>query len=402
MNMQRSEFELNVAANSTSSRFGVLARIDVSQFTLFIELLVIFGLFAALTHGVFLESRNLSNLLMQSVTFALIVIPMVFVMVEGHIDLSVGSVVGFLGTVAATMQVNLGMSTLVTIAATIAIGVLVGLWHGYWVAYRQLPSFIVTLTGLLIFKGLNLLIGNGAAIGPVSDSFAVLGSGYLPSIVFENDTTLYLAALAALAVVAFSLRTRRSKMAHGLRVAPLRTDIVFMLAWIVTIAIIGGVLFSYRGISYAGLLLVVLAAAFSFAADNTRLGRYVYAIGGNKDAARLSGVNTRRTTMIVFLIMGFMTSVASIVFLGRVAQATALAGVNFEFTVITGAIVGGVSTLGGQGRIVGAIIGTILIASLDNGMSLLNLGTTYQYLAKGLVLLLAVAIDVGSRNKSPA
>lgn len=375
-----------------------LVRRQATQFTLVIELVVIFVLFQITTDGVFLTSRNLSNLLMQSVTFALIAIPMVLVMVQGHIDLSVGSVLGFLGTAAATFQVDLGLPTVPAVALTLVLGILVGLWHGYWVAYRNMPAFIVTLTGLLVFKGLNLLVGDGASVGPVSDSFGEIGSGYLPDLFFGNDTTLYVAALIAVLLLVLTFRGRRSRLRYGLDTRSVPVEALRLGAAIAGIAAVAGVLFSYRGLSYPILLLIVVAAAMNFIADNTAFGRHVYAIGGNKEAAGLSGVDIPRTTMKVFFLMGLLTAVASVVFLGRVGEATALSGVNFEFTVITGCIVGGVSTLGGHGRIVGAIIGTILMASLDNGMSLLNLGTTWQFIAKGLVLLFAVAIDVMSRK----
>lgn len=382
---------------ATLARF---VRGNFFQFTLLIELLLIFALFAILTNGTFVSPRNLSNLLMQSVTFALIAIPMVLVMVQGHIDLSVGSVIGFLGTAAATMQVVLGWGTMETIIGTLILGVAVGLWHGLWVALFNLPAFIVTLTGMLIFKGLNLLVGNGAAIGPVSPSFAAVGNGFLPSVFFEFDTTLLIAVGAAAALIAVTISRRRSQLSYGLPTRPWWQDSLRLFLMLAAITVITAILMSYRGISWAMLLLLGAAALFTFVADGTPLGRYVYAIGGNLEAARLSGVSLKRTTIMVFLVMGLLSGLASIVFLGRVGQATALTGTGFEFTVITGCIVGGVSTLGGHGRILGAIIGTILMASLDNGMSLLNLGTTYQYIVKGLVLLFAVALDVASRRKT--
>ncbi|MDR1238207.1 MAG: hypothetical protein LBK28_08190 [Propionibacteriaceae bacterium] len=298
------------------------------------------------------------------------------------------------------MQVVLGWSTLATILGTLVLGVAVGLWHGAWVAIFNLPAFIVTLTGMLIFKGLNLLVGNGAAIGPVSGSFAQLGNGYLPSWFFRGDTTVLVAVVAGVALIVVALRKRASRRAYGLSVRSWRIEAARLVLLVGGISGVTVVLISYRGISWAMLLLLLAAAVFSFVADGTPLGRHVYAIGGNREAARLSGVSFRRTTMLVFLIMGLLTALASIVFLGRVGQATALSGNAFEFTVITGCIVGGTSTLGGHGRITGAIIGTILMASLDNGMSLLNLGTTFQYIVKGLVLLFAVALDVASRRKT--
>lgn len=378
-------------------------RNNISKFALVIELVVIFITFQILTGGLFTSTMNITNLLMQGCTYALIGIGMVLVMVTGGIDLSAGSVLGFLATLAAVMETQWSLGVAPTILFTLVAGVLVGCWQGYWIAYRNMPPFITTLAGQLTFRGLTLLIGGGRSIGPVSDAFATFGRSFLPNLIFKdapmNDTSVLLILIAIAAVIFMSVRSRRSKKAYGFELPKLSSEILKTAAICLLIALVGYFLLSYKGIPYAVVVLALLAGIFTFISNKTSFGRSVYAIGDNRDAARLSGINIRRTTFFVYVLMGVIIGCASIVFLGRVGQATAQTGVNFEFSAITGCIVGGTSTLGGSGTIVGAIIGTIMMASLDNGMSLLNLGTTYQYLIKGLVLLLAVAVDIASKQK---
>jgi D-xylose transport system permease protein len=375
---------------------------NITQFAIIIELLAIFIFFQITTDGLFISNTNLTNLLMQGCTFSIIAVGMVLVMVSGGIDLSAGSVLGFLATFSATMEVNVGMKAIPAIFLTLLIGLLIGCWHGYWIAYRKLPAFIVTLSGMLIFKGLTLWVGKGVGVGPSSDEFSRIGSAYLPEFFFKgaiyNDTSVIFTFFIVLIYIIVKLRARRSMIVLGLPV-PGRGKFIGKTSLVsIIIALIAGIMISYQGIPYAIVLLMIMAAIYTFISNNTAFGRAVYAIGSNADAARLSGINVEFTLFRIYISMGLVTAIASVVFLGRVGYATAMTGQNFEFNAITGCIVGGTSTLGGTGTIVGAIIGTILMASLDNGMSLLNLGTTFQFIAKGLVLLLAVAFDVASKK----
>jgi D-xylose transport system permease protein len=388
--------------NNAIKKFRLNIKNNVTQFAIIIELLIIFIFFQIATGGLFISNTNLTNLLMQGCTFSIIAVGMVLVMVSGGIDLSAGSVLGFLATFAATMEVNVGMKAIPTILLTLLIGLLIGCWHGYWIAYRNLPAFIVTLSGMLIFKGLTLLVGKGVGVGPSSDEFSKIGSAYLPEIFFKgtiyNDTSIIFTLLIILIYIIVAFRVRRSMITIGLPVPSLSKFIGKNILVSLIIVLIGGVMISYQGIPYAIVLLMIMAIIYTFISNNTVFGRAVFAIGSNVDAARLSGINVEHTLFRIYISMGLVTAIASIVFLGRVGYATAMTGQNFEFNAITGCIVGGTSTLGGTGTIIGAIIGTILMASLDNGMSLLNLGTTFQFIAKGLVLLLAVAFDVASKK----
>ena len=370
---------------------------NLSKFSLVIEMVFIFAIFQIATNSTFMTSANINNLFLQSCTFAIIACSMVYVMVIGGIDLSAGATLGFLCTLAATLQVNYGMGTASSIAVTIIVGVLIGCWNGYWISFRGLPAFIVTLAGQNIFKGLTLFLGKGVSVGPVKEEFAKFGKGFLPP-----AAGIVFVLTAVMAVCLAIYRLRKTKLAYQFKTAPLTADVGKAAAVCLVILAVGSLLLGYKGIPNAIVILTVFAVIFTFLGRNTPLGRAIYAIGNNRDAARFSGININWVTFKVYLLHGLIVSVASIVYLGRIGQASATTGTGFEFSAITGCILGGTSTLGGSGTIIGAIIGTIIMASLDNGMSLLNLGTTYQYLIKGFVLLMAVCFDIASKKKKGA
>ncbi|MDU4971225.1 MAG: sugar ABC transporter permease [Hungatella hathewayi] len=370
---------------------------NLSKFSLVIEMVFIFAIFQIATNSTFMTSANINNLFLQSCTFAIIACSMVYVMVIGGIDLSAGATLGFLCTLAATLQVNYGMGTASSIAVTIIVGVLIGCWNGYWISFRGMPAFIVTLAGQNIFKGLTLFLGKGVSVGPVKEEFAKFGKGFLPP-----AAGIVFVLTAVMAVCLAIYRLRKTKLAYQFKTAPLTADVGKAAAVCLVILAVGSLLLGYKGIPNAIVILTVFAVIFTFLGRNTPLGRAIYAIGNNRDAARFSGININWVTFKVYLLHGLIVSVASIVYLGRIGQASATTGTGFEFSAITGCILGGTSTLGGSGTIIGAIIGTIIMASLDNGMSLLNLGTTYQYLIKGFVLLMAVCFDIASKKKKGA
>lgn len=384
----------------------IMSKGDFYKYTLVIEMLIIFTVFQILTKGMFLTTRNLSNLLMQGATCSIIAITMMFIIVSCNADLSAGAVLGFLGTFAAALQVNAKIGTVPTIIIILITGVVIGAFYGFWVAFRELPAFLVTLAGQLIFKGATLAVAGGRTVGPVNSDFAKLGNGYLPKLfltgddVAFNDTSLILTVLAIVVFFLLSIRQRaKQKNELDIEVEPFGRFILKKAVIAVIIFVVASTMIFYQGFSYAILILAVLGLLFNFVVQNTPFGRHVFAIGGNVEAARLSGINTKKTIMFVFILQGLVTAIASIVFLGRVGQATASAGTEFEFTAITGCVVGGTSISGGKGNILGAVIGTMLMASLDNGMSLLNLGATYQYIVKGAILLLAIALDGMSKKK---
>lgn len=375
----------------------------VYKYSLFLEVVIVFALFQFLTNGTFMSTRNLSNLMMQGATCSLIAVTMMLVIVSCNSDLSAGAVLGCIGTITATLQVNLAWGTGMTILGALAVGLFLGLWHGYWIAYKKLPAFIVTLATQLVVKGVNLLVGNGMAIGPVNPSFAFIGKEYLPTLIFHeagfHDTSLLLTVIFITVYIALSVSGERKRIAQGV-IQPRWGRTILKIAVIAVVAFaVASIFIFYKGFPYAILLLLAVAAVVAYVVQNTQFGRYVFAIGGNAEAARMSGINNEKVIMQIYVLHSIVVSLASIVYLGRVGQATATAGTSFEFTAITGCVVGGTSIVGGRGNVVGAVIGTMLMAALDNGMSLLNMGQSAQYIVKGLVLMLAIAMDVISRNK---
>jgi D-xylose transport system permease protein len=384
---------------------------NTKQYSMFLALVAIWVIFAFLTEGVFFTPRNLSNLFVQTVTTAILAIGMVLVIVAGHIDLSVGSVLGFTGAVCAMCMISLEWGVALSVLATLGMGLLIGAWHGFWVAYRKVPAFIVSLASMLAFRGLIIGITGGQTQGlemapqRTADAFKLIGQGYLPTLAASgegrvHDTSLYFAAAVILAFVVASLRKRAARRRYGFPVAPVHVEALRLVFLSALIAGFASVMVVYLGIPWSVIFVLALALIFTFLAGNTTFGRHLYAIGGNPDAARLSGINVPRHTFGLFLIMGAMTAIAGIVYTSRLNAATTSAGQNAELDAIAAAVIGGTSLMGGEGTIYGAVIGALVMASLDNGMSLMNLDITFQYVIKGLILLLAVWVDMAQRKKS--
>lgn len=402
--------EVNIKADITtpeeksfSEALMDVVKNNIRQYTMIIALILIWIIFSVLTKGIFIKPRNLSNLFLQMCTIGLLTGGMLLVMVSGNIDLSVGSVCGTLGAIVAYLMTRANVHPIIAIAVTIVCGALVGCWHGFWVAYRQVPAFIVTLASQIAFRGLTLLVTNGATIGEFNPGFKVIGQGYIPKWFFRDapfhDLTIILAVLAMAAFVIFELRRRNKRIINGFAVLPKSMQILKMVLVLGAIGFVGYVLGSYMGAPYAILILLVVVGIFVILTTRTPFGRYVYAIGGNREAAKLSGINVKGVLMKVFIIAGTMSAVASVVFTARLNAATTSAGMLFESDTIAACIIGGTSTSGGVGSVFGAIIGALVMASLDNGMSLMNLPIMVQYMVKGLILLLAVWIDIANRNK---
>ena len=381
-----------------------VARNNVRQYTMIAALLAIWIIFTFLTRGVFISARNLSNLFLQMCTTGILTGGMLLVMVAGHIDLSVGSVCGTLGAIVAYLMTKAGVHPVLAILVTIGCGVLVGAWHGFWIAYCSVPAFIVTLASQIAFRGFTLAVTNGATIGEFAPGFKAIGQGFLPRLFLPeglpHDLTVLLCIAAIAAYMAADLNKRKKRIANGFSVLPMALQLMKMTIICVAIAGVGFVLASWRGIPYAIVILLVVVAIFTVITTRTPFGRHVYAIGGNAEAARLSGVNIKKTMMRIFLAMGALSGVASIVFTARLNAATTSAGNLFELDAIAACIIGGTSTTGGIGTVFGAIIGALVMASLDNGMSLMNLPIMIQYIIKGMILLLAVWVDIATKKRS--
>lgn len=387
-------------------------RDNIRQYTMFLALLVIWLSFAWFTDGIFLSARNLSNLFVQTATTAILAIGMVLVIVAGHIDLSVGSTMGFCGAISVLLMVQKDWGAATAILATLAIGLIIGAWHGYWVAYRKVPAFIVTLASMLAFRGLIIGVTDGQTLGlemagnsAAAEAYRAIGQGYLPTINPAeegqlHDTSLYFAIVAVLLAVAFDWRRRVKRQHYGFAVLPLHFQLLRTAGIALLMAAFFAIPVMYLGIPYSIILVLLLAVGFAFITNQTVFGRHLYAIGGNAEAARFSGINIARKTMGMFMLMGVLVAIAGIVYTSRLNAATTSGGQNAELDAIAAAVIGGTSLMGGEGTIIGAIIGALVMASLDNGMSLLNMDITYQYVIKGGILLLAVWVDMATRKKS--
>ncbi|PRE94840.1 sugar ABC transporter permease [Burkholderia multivorans] len=349
--------------------------------------------FSVLTDGAFVTPRNVSNLLRQMSITGMLACGMVFVIIAGEIDLSVGSLLGLLGGVAAILDVNRHWPVAATVPAVLALGVLIGLFNGWWSTYRRVPSFIVGLGGMLAFRGVLLGVTGGSTIAPVSDGFVFIGQGYLPRAVGDG-LALLLFALVALLVV----RQRGTRRRYRLAVAPVWQDAAKVVGAGAVLFAFVATLDRYGGIPVPVLLLLALLGVFSWIATQTVFGRRIYAVGSNLEATRLSGVDTDRVKLAIFALMGLMCAFAGIVNTARLAAGSPSAGTMGELDAIAACFIGGTSMRGGSGTVYGALIGALVMASLDNGMSMLDVDAYWQMIVKGAVLVLAVWIDVVSRS----
>jgi len=370
---------------------------NVRKYTMFIALIVIWAIFSLLTNGIFMSPLNLSNLLSQTVVVAIIAVGMTLILVTKNIDLSVGSVAACTGALAAFLQVKLGWGTPQALLAAVFAGFLIGCWHGYWIGYLTVPAFIVTLASMMIFRGAVLGLTGGETIAPLSDAFAKIGDHYI-----SKEISVLIGIAFIVLYIIIELNGRRQKQKYGLEVAPLARHLAWITFVSAMIASFFGFLVVNRGIPDSVMLLIVIALVFSFVAQRTVFGRQIFAIGGNSDAAMLSGIDVKKRTFGLYAVFGIITAIAGIVLTARLDAATTSVGTGMELDVIAATVIGGTSLMGGQGTVFGSIIGALIMASLDNGMSLMNTNITYQYVIKGLILLIAVWFDIYTRSKSGA
>jgi D-xylose transport system permease protein len=347
-------------------------------YTMLGAMVVIWLFFHWQTGGIFLTPRNLSNLMLQTSVTGIIAVGMLMVIVSGNIDLSVGSLLGLAGGAAAIVLTNFGYGIAPAILAAIAVGIIIGLLHGFLTAYLSIPAFIVTLGGLLAWRGAIKGITESETIPIADDTFKLIGQGYI-----ESSTGWILAAVAILAVLYFAYARARAEREYGLGEGNLG----------------GEMLKSYQGVPIPVLIFMAVALVGFFITNKTTFGRYLYAIGGNADAARLSGINNKVNIVKVFAFLGALTGIAALIFTARVGSAAPDAGVLKELDAIAACVIGGASLMGGRGTIFGACLGALIMASLDNGMSLLNVRDFMQELIKGAILVLAVGLDmIGRKN----
>ncbi|MBI5159884.1 MAG: sugar ABC transporter permease [Micrococcales bacterium] len=376
---------------------------QLRQIGLFIALIVIVVFFEVATQGITLKPINVSNLIVQNSYILILAIGMVMVIIAGHIDLSVGSVVAFTGAMAGVMISQWGIPWPVAVLLCLVLGALVGCWQGFWIAYFRIPAFIVTLAGMLTFRGLTQIALQNQQISPFPDGFRSIGSGFLPDLgggtSFVEPLTLVLGILAVVALVGTGIRGRLARRKYNVEDEPMPWFVAKMAFTALLILLIAFLLASYRGTPIVLVILGVLVVAYSAVMARSVFGRHVYAIGGNLHAAQLSGVKTQRVTFLLFVNMGVLAALAGIVFTAQLNLANPKAGDGFELDAIAAVFIGGAAMTGGIGTVTGAIIGGLIIGILNNGMSILGVGTEYQSLIKGLVLLAAVAFDVYNKRR---
>ena len=388
---------------STQSKPDMLRFIkaNVRDYALLLSLLAIMIFFQFTTGGTLFKPINVTNLLLQNSYIVIMALGMLLIIVAGHIDLSVGSVSGFIGAVAAVMMVTWKLDPIVTVIVCLALGAVIGGAQGYFVAYYKIPAFIVTLAGMLVFKGLALTVLGGASVGPFPKEFQLLSSGFVPdftSSVF-NWLAIVVGSAVTVAIIFFNFKERRNQLEHGLAEEP---DVIFYSRNVlVAVAFLGFsfLMASYKGLPNVLIVMFALIVLFVFLTTRTTLGRRVYAMGGNEKAAKLSGINTEKLTFLIFVIMGALAALAGLIFAARLNVATPKAGAGFELEVIAACFIGGAATTGGVGKVIGAVIGAFIIGVMNNGMSILGVGIDLQQVIKGFVLMLAVFLDVYYKKK---
>lgn len=389
-----------------SSPWAGLSKIlkeNIRQYGMLVALIAIMAFFQVMTDGILMKPVNLTNLILQNSYIVIMAIGMLLLIVAGHIDLSVGSIVAFVGASAAVMMVNYELGFIATTIVCLLLGAIIGAAQGYWVAYQKIPSFIVTLAGMLVFRGLTLALLEGQSIGPFPTGFQKLSTGFIGDI-FGNETmnltALLLGALVSAALIYVDYQSRRKQQQYHLKTSPVSIFILKNAILTGAIMYLSYLMASYKGLPNVLVVLFILIVAYTFVANQTTLGRRIFAIGGNEKAAKLSGVNTERLTFYTFVNLGVLSALAGLVFAARLNVATPKAGNAFELDVIAACFIGGASMSGGVGTIVGAVVGAFVMGVMNNGMSILGIGIEWQQVIKGLVLLAAVFFDVYNKNKS--
>ena len=379
---------------TTSASTGKFRLLNFQVLVMLAAILLIMLFFTWMTDGAYLSARNISNLLRQTAITGILAVGMVFVIISAEIDLSVGSMMGLLGGVAAIFDVWLGWPLPLTILVTLALGLLLGAWNGWWVAYRKVPSFIVTLAGMLAFRGILVGITNGTTVAPTSPAMSQIGQSYLP-----DGIGFAFGAIGLFLFIFWQWRLRLRRQSMGLPQSSASGSVARQS--LTAILVLGAIwmLNDYRGVPTPVLILCLLLLAGMFMATRTAFGRRIYAIGGNLDAARLSGINVARTKMAVFAINGLMVAIAGLILSSRLGAGSPSAGNIAELDAIAACVIGGTSLAGGIGTVAGAVMGAFIMASLDNGMSMMDVPTFWQYIVKGAILLLAVWMDSATKRR---
>lgn len=376
---------------------------NLRQSGILVAFVAIIILFTILTNGMLLNPTNVTNIILQYSYILILAIGMLFVIVVGHIDLSVGSVVALVGAVSATLIIKQGMPWWIGVLAGLAVGLAIGAWHGFWVAYVGIPGFIVTLSGMLLFRGMTFLVLGSISLSPMTSEYQQIANGFINGLLGGQGYDLFTLLIGAFAIAGFGWsqwRARRARIRYEQEVESLALFITKLALLAVVVMYFAWKLATARGFPIVLIILAALILTYSFLSKNTVYGRHVFAIGGNINAAMLSGVKVKRTIFSVYVHMGLLSGVAGVVFSSRTNGAQPAAGNMFELDAIAACFIGGAAVTGGVGTVVGAMIGGLVMAVMSNGMQLMGVETSIQQVVKGLVLLLAVAFDIWNKRRA--
>jgi putative multiple sugar transport system permease protein len=380
---------------------------NIRDYGMFIALFIITTIFSIATDGLFISSRNISNLLNQAGYIAVLAVGMTLIIVIRHIDLSVGFLAGFLGAVAAIAMVSWHLPFYIAILLVLILGILAGLITAFPVAQLGIPSFVASLAGWLIYRGALLLVTlrTGTIVIP-DDAFNAIGNGYIPDIPGlevlpgVHKLTLILGLIAIILFIQNDISARRKKQTYNFEVLPINMFILKLIFTSVLMGVVTWILAGYNGLSWTVVIVLIVVGVYHFIMSQTVLGRHIYAIGGNPEAAQLSGINVKKLTFVVFGSMGMLSALSGILFASRLQSATTTAGTLFELDAIAAAYIGGVSAAGGVGNVPGSLIGALVYISLTSGMNLMGIDISSQYIVRGAVLAVAVIFDVATRRRA--
>jgi putative multiple sugar transport system permease protein len=409
------EMTLPAGAAKTGVSYGQYIKANLRQYAMLLALLAIMIFFGVATDGILFRPVNLTNVISQNSYIVIMALGMLLIIVAGHIDLSVGFLSGFIGAMAATMMVPWAIHPAIAFPACLLLGALIGAVQGYFVAYQKIPSFIVTLAGMLVFRGLMIALLGSVSIR-IPEGFQLLASGFVPDFLGKDglglsfpavwfgeafhSTSMVIGVALAAFLVWLNVAKRRDEIRNGIEDEP---QLFFLLKnALVVIAILSlcFALATYRGILNVLVIMGALVAFYSFVTTRTTIGRRVYALGGNEKATKLSGINTERLTFYTFINMGVLAALAGMIYAARLTSATPKAGAGLELDVIAACFIGGASAYGGVGTVVGAVIGAFIMGVMNNGMSILGIGIDWQQVIKGTVLLAAVFFDVYNKKNA--
>ena len=382
---------------------STLFKNNIREYGMLIALVAVMLFFQVVTEGILFKPVNITNLVLQNSYVITMALGMLLVIVSGGIDLSVGSVVAVVGALAGVLIVRYDVNWVLAVAICLLLGAAIGAFQGYWIAYVKIPSFIVTLAGMLVFRGLTYVLLAGESVGPFPTGFQKISSGFIPDMFHVEGihlTTILIGVALSIVLILLDLRGRSNQQRYGFEVTPFYFFIAKNV--VITGAIMGlcYLMASYKGLPNVLVLLFVFITAYAFLTSQSVIGRRIYAMGGNAKAAKLSGVNTERLLFTTFVNMGVLAALAGLIVAARLNSSTPNAGDGMELDVIAAVFIGGASAQGGIGTVIGAVVGAFLIGVLNNGMSIMGLGIDWQKVVKGLVLLAAVFFDVYNKNKS--